>query len=299
MFPDISCLLRQADDCLNRQGLGAKRLIRVYALVFAVAVIGVNLLSFGLLEASDSMTGLYRAAERNRLMVLNLGITLVVELALLLWRAGYSGAVLELSRDGETHWRHMLWALYQPHRFALCGLLLFVRWLLLSYVLSFVAMMVVPAESLFVGEFISPGAYYGLIGIMMAVLAILIFNRRLLFFCLADHQDRPALLAYREAIQLLRGHRRWFLRIDLRFWWYYLAQGILLLLPYATAFLPETFSAWFTVIDLGAMILCAVAVLGLELCCRNRIWVTYAMAYDAVLREGEMVKESALLEGKS
>ncbi len=285
MLPDISTLLRQTDARLEEQRPQARRLVQIYALVCAVAVIAVNLLSYYLMETSSGMTGLYKSDARNSLMVLNIGVTLVMELALLLWWAGYSGAALELSRGGSPEWKQMLWALYQPHRFLLCGLILLVRWFVLSYLLTFLALLVIPASMIFQGDAISPAFVYGMSGLMVAVLACLVFNRRLLFFRMADGQERPSLLIYRESMALLRGHRRWFLRIDLHFWWYYLAQAALLLLPYLTWLLPESYAAWFTVVDLSLLFLGAAATFVLNLTCRNRIWVTYALAYDALLQQ--------------
>lgn len=298
MLPPISRLLSQADERLTEQNSQAKRLVQIYALVCAVAVIAMNLLSYYLTETSSGMTGLYNADARNDLLVVHIGITLVVELALLLWRAGYSGAALELARGGSPEVKQMTWAIYQPHRFLLCGLLLFARWFVLTYAVTMLTAVLLPTDLLFQGDRIAAGVMEWLTGLTGLVLAILIFNRRLLFFRMADNQDGPTMLLYRDAMQLLRGYRRWFLRIDLRFWWYYLAQVVILLLPYLTLFLPETYEAWLTAIDLGLMLLCAAATFGLELACRNRMWVTYALAYDALHKEREEAEAKALSEGE-
>lgn len=297
MLPTIPQLLHQADQCLQTNRTPAKRLIQVYALVWAVAVIVLNLLSFFLDEASAGLSGLSYAGTRNNLLLVNIGITLVVELALLLWQAGYSGVALSLSRGNTPKWQQLLWGLYQPHRYLLCGLMLFLRWFMLTYLVTMLFVFVMPPELLLDGEMITDLAYNGLMMLTGVVLATLIFNRRLLFFRMADGVDRPAFLVYRDAIALLRRRRGWFLRIDLHFWWYYLAQVIILALPYLSLLLPEAYADWLLTLDLGLLLVSTVSTVCLELSCRNRIWVTYALAYDALLQEREEAEKKTLPEG--
>lgn len=298
MLPTIPQLLHQADQCLQANRAPAKRLIQVYALVWAVAVIVINLLSYFLDEASAGLSGLSHAGTRNNLLVVNIGITLVVELALLLWQAGYSGAALSLSRDNPPKWQQLLWGLYQPHRYLLCGLVLFLRWFVLTYLVTMLFVFVMPPELLFDGNMISGFAYNGLMMLTGVVLVTLIFNRRLLFFRMADGVDRPVYPVYRDAIGLLRRRRLWFLRIDLHFWWYYLAQVAILALPYGTLLLPDAYADWLVALDLGLLLVSTVSTVCLELSCRNRIWVTYALAYDALLQEQEEAVRKTLPEGE-
>ena len=298
MLPTIPQLLHQADQCLQVNRAPAKRLIQVYALVWAVAVIVINLLSYFLDEASAGLSGLSHAGTRNNLLVVNVGITLVLELALLLWQAGYSGAALSLSRGNAPKWQQLLWGLYQPHRYLLCGLVLFVRWFVLTYLVTMLFVFVMPPELLLDGDMITDVAYNGLMMLTGLVLAILVFNRRLLFFRMADGVDRPVYSVYREAIGLLRRRRGWFLRIDLHFWWYYLARVAIVVLPYGSLLLPETHADWMLALDLGLLLISTASTVCLELTCRNRIWVTYALAYDALLQEWEESAKKTLPAGE-
>lgn len=278
-------LHQEARTRLSDQNPQAKQLVRVYALVWALVIIAVSLLSYYLTELATSMTGLTRVTARSRVQTIALVVPLVASLALIVWDAGYSGAALDLARGNAPEWKRMTWGFGQLHRLLVCGLLFMAVFFAMSYVVTFTVVLLFPSLLMPTDE--SSNMIFLAVGssVLMLVMYWLIYNRRLLFFFAAEHDKVPSSLLPRLSINLLRGYRWQFFRIDLSFWWYYVLKVLIAMLPYVSLFLPETYVQYLAAIDLGLMGIYVAATAALEMGCRNRIWVTYALAYDEIQRD--------------
>lgn len=111
------------------------------------------------------------------------------------------------------------------------------------------------------------------------------YQYRIARFALADEPRKGALAALKTSRNMMRRNRLNLFKLDLGFWWYYLAQIIVGLLGYGDVFLSMLgislpFSATacsflFYGLSLAAQIV-------LYVLCLNRVYVTYATAYDTI-----------------
>lgn len=111
------------------------------------------------------------------------------------------------------------------------------------------------------------------------------YQYRMARFVLADEPRKGALAALGASRNMMRRNRRNLFKLDLGFWWYYLAQIVIGLLGYGDVFLSMLgvslpFSA--TVSSFLFYGLSLAAQVALYALCLNRVSVTYAAAYDAI-----------------
>lgn len=109
------------------------------------------------------------------------------------------------------------------------------------------------------------------------------YQYRMAPFALLDAPRRGALAAMRDSRAMMRRNRLNLFKLDLSFWWFYLAQltiGIIgygdLLLPLAGIALPWSATASSLVFYILSLVLQVV----LFVYCLNRVQVTYATVYD-------------------
>jgi len=114
------------------------------------------------------------------------------------------------------------------------------------------------------------------------------YQYRLALYRILDH-DRPrALLALMESRGLLRRARLQLLKLDLRFWWYYLAQLLIPLVCYGDVLLPmlgislplSEMAGYYLFLILSLVLQFAFLYVSM-----NRVAVTYAAFYDTLLQE--------------
>lgn len=126
-------------------------------------------------------------------------------------------------------------------------------------------------------------------GILMVLLGGPIFyNLRMANYVIIDKPAMGALMALRESKKMMRGNRLKLLKLDISLWWYYLASFAATVICYGDVLLPmlglqlpvsETVAFFgFYALYIGASF-CILFFL------RNRVEVTYALAYDAVKPE--------------
>ena len=112
-----------------------------------------------------------------------------------------------------------------------------------------------------------------------------IYQYRMVGYCLVDSQRPGAFAALRESRNMMRGNRLKLLRLDLGFWWYYLLQVLITVICYGDMLLPlvgvelpwsDTISYFlFYLVSLGMQL--AVTVFFM-----NRVQVTYATVYESI-----------------
>lgn len=111
------------------------------------------------------------------------------------------------------------------------------------------------------------------------------YQYRMAEYLLIDRPAAGALAVLRESRQIMKGNRVQLFRLDVSFWWYYLAIFATGLLCYGDVLLPMVgiqFPWSETVGYFLFLALSLVAQAAVYYFLRNRVEVTYALAYDAV-----------------
>ncbi len=126
-------------------------------------------------------------------------------------------------------------------------------------------------------------------GILMLILGgPMFYSFRMVNYVIIEKPAMGALMALRESKKMMRGHRLQLLKLDASLWWYYLASVAAVVVGYGDMLLPmlgvelpmsET-AAFF-----GFYALYMVASFCVHYFLRNRVEVSYALAYDAVKPE--------------
>ena len=130
---------------------------------------------------------------------------------------------------------------------------------------------------------------FAISGIVLLVLGGPIFYAlRMTNYVIIDKPGMGALAAMRESRLMMRGNRRQLLKLDISLWWYYLATAAAMVIGYGDVLLPMLgvqlpVSAQVSYFVFYGLYLLASFAIFVFL--RNRVEVTYALAYDAVKPE--------------
>lgn len=130
---------------------------------------------------------------------------------------------------------------------------------------------------------------FAICGIVLVALGGPIFySLRMTNYVIIDKPALGALMALRESRKMMRGNRLALLKLDISLWWFYLATGAAtvvcygdVLLPMLGVQLPMSPTAAFFVF----YVLYLLASFVIHIFLRNRVEVSYALAYDAVKPE--------------
>ena len=124
-------------------------------------------------------------------------------------------------------------------------------------------------------------------GILFLALAIPVTYRyRLVNYLIIDRPGIGAFAALRESSALMRGNKRRFFRLDLGFWWYYVLLSLASIVFYGAlvlAMLGISLPMSSTVSYFLFYALFLAADFGIYWFNLNRVEVTYALAYDALI----------------
>lgn len=126
---------------------------------------------------------------------------------------------------------------------------------------------------------------------IFAILFLLLFipmhyKFRMVIYRLVDQPRPRGMLAIRESRFLMRRNRFALFRLDLNFWWFYLAQVAIMALCYADMLLPLlgiTLPWSDTVSYFVFLVLSLISQFAVYYFAMNRVAVTYAAAYDSLL----------------
>ena len=126
-------------------------------------------------------------------------------------------------------------------------------------------------------------------GIIIAVAVVpMWYSYRMCSYIVIDKPGMGALMVMRESKQMMRKNRVSLLKLDLGFWWYYLAlfaaQSIAygdVLLPMLGVELPGNGDVWYFVF----MVAYLGALFAVYYFLRSRVEVAYGLAYDCVRPE--------------
>ncbi len=126
-------------------------------------------------------------------------------------------------------------------------------------------------------------------GMMMLILGGPVFySFRMANYVIIDKPALGALAALRESRMMMRGNRIQLLKLDISLWWYYLATAAAMAVCYGDILLPMLgveLPVSVTVAFFGFYVLYLAASFAILFFLRNRVEVTYALAYDAVKPE--------------
>lgn len=130
---------------------------------------------------------------------------------------------------------------------------------------------------------------YVICGIIIAVAVVpMWYSYRMCSYIVIDKPGMGALMVMRESKQMMRKNRVSLLKLDLGFWWYYLAlfaaQSIAygdVLLPMLGVELPGNGNVWYFVF----MVAYLGALFAVYYFLRSRVEVAYGLAYDCIRPE--------------
>ncbi len=126
-------------------------------------------------------------------------------------------------------------------------------------------------------------------GIMALILGGPVFySFRMANYVIIDKPALGALAALRESKMMMRGNRIQLLKLDISLWWYYLATAAAMAVCYGDILLPMLgveLPVSETVAFFGFYVLYLAASFAILFFLRNRVEVTYALAYDSVKPE--------------
>ena len=130
---------------------------------------------------------------------------------------------------------------------------------------------------------------FGICGVLLLILGgPMYYNFRMVNYIIIDKPSIGAMMALRESKKMMKGHRLQLLKLDLSFWWYYLATGVAMVICYGDILLPMLgleLPVPEVVSFFGFYVLYLAASFGVHFFLRNRVEVCYGLAYDAVKPE--------------
>ncbi len=306
-------LRRAADDSLARAPQNPRRLILLHTAVtvlLQLATVGAGFLLDRGIGATGGLSGL---GLRAVLTTVSQSLQLLVPLFLTFWEAGYVFATLRIAKGAPAAPGALLegFRRFGPlFRLALLrGLIYLLLWFAASNLGSILFFFTPWSRSLMngvtavvqEGQALTPELQtqimalaqeympllLGLALIPFLPLAVFVFyNTRLADLALLDNPQIGAMNALRNSLFLMRGQKWAMFRLDLHFWWFHglnLIIGVLsygdVLLPLLGLTLPFSETTGFFLF----LVLSLLLQLGLYLLFRNRVSVTYAQAYLALL----------------
>lgn len=321
---NYSNLRSEARRALDRQADTAKRLVMIHSGVVIGLGLLLSVLSYLLNLGIEDTGGLSGIGTRAVLETLQTVLSVVNLVLLPFWTLGYTSMILSVSQGesagmpslfwGFRHWGVVLRSLL------LQGVVYFALAVVGTQVASIVFMLTPASRALYelAEQMVASGvmdpqammddpAYLELsmkmlpfLLVGMLVLNVPAFYRlRFTDFALAQHPEQGALRALLTSVRLTRKQSFAIFKLDLRFWWFYLAQLLIAALGYGDMLLPMLG------VNLGmgadaAMFLFYIAGLvcefGLYVWLKNQVSATYALAYDQLRREEEALLQSMMQE---
>ena len=319
-------------DIRDRQGLKrlaaqklngasqAKRVVLIWAGVSALAALLVSFISFLLDTQIESTGGLSGIGLRSALETVQTLLSMTNMLLSPFWALGYTACILQLAQNRQPHPRGLLEGfrrLGPAIRMMLLRSLLYIGIALLAgnlasilfgmtpYSLRMYELMEVHEEALLAGTVSDAAAMEMLMAMVpmliggavltVAVLIPVSYRLRLVEFRIMDDPRCGARMSLRESTRLMRHNCLTLFRLDLSFWWYFLAELLAAALCYGDLILTalgiplpvgsELAFFAFYVLGMGAQV---------ALICYkgNYVQTTYALFYRSLAAPEEKKEES-------
>ena len=312
-------LQKQAEESLNAVA-GHRKLILIHGGITALLALVLELINVLLNSGIAQTGGLSGMNTRSLLETIQQMLILSQMVLLPFWAAGYTATTLRIAKEKEAKPSDLLtgfryfWPVLRLQ--ILIWIITLVAAFLCVQVITLIISFTPVADSLYTKimpllQGMDPAnldlatqeaiveAMLPMIGIVMLfsllVLLPLSYYLRLAMLRLLDAPRQGARLATRISIRLMRGNCLRLFRLDLHFWWFYLAQVLVLLLAYG----GEILTAIGVVLPMsatGVFFLFYALSLGAELVLfyfwRNQVEVTYAQFYLDLLPKEEPHEES-------
>ena len=303
-------LLRPAaEDALGASRYSPRKLVLLHTGITLGAGLVLNLLSYVLDLGIAQTGGLSGMENRAVLQSLQAFLTIITTILLPFWEIGYIAAALQFARRQSPNAQSLLGGLRN------WGVVL--RSLLLKVILVFAALFIGAQITSFIYymtpmgapltemtlELLESGAdpmamleneaYLELtmqavpfMAIGAGILALpVLYLLRFSDYVLMDQPERGALFALLVGVQISRRHLKALLKLDLRFWWYYLLEVLVAALGYGHLILEmagvelgvggDTAMFVFYLVSLAGQ-------LGLYVWKKNSVYTTFAAAYDCI-----------------
>jgi uncharacterized membrane protein len=298
----------------------AKQLVLLWAGVNTVLPLLVSVLNFILNTQIAQTGGLSGIGLRSVLSTAQEALSSLTSLLLPFWNLGYTAAMLHLIRKQPTNSKTLLdgFRRFGPYlRLMLLMVLLFAAVGMAAFYVGITILSVTPlADPVYAVIDQSQSILSGTIddatlalasqalmpifliccGIALLLLIPVFYRLRMAEFCLLDSPHRSARLVMWESRKMMRRNCLQLFRLDLSFWWFYLAQVLLTALCYGDVILPQLgvtlpFSedAAYFIFYIAALL----AQFALLYCCSNHVQATYASFYEALRAPAQ--EEKALI----
>lgn len=312
-FRDRSELIRRSDRALAGASVDPRKLVAVYIGITAGVMLLATLANFLLQSQIAGTGGLSGLAMRSMLETAIQVLQLVVNLVIPFWTFGYLTCVLRMVRgqpfrmdgllDGFQHFGPVLRLnLLRGSYFMVLAILciypsmLIFQWTPLSHPFQAV---IEPYMEQGVVTFPDDAALAAATEAMMPLLLIYgivflilagpkFYSFRMADYCLMDDPKAGARAALQRSSAMLHKKRLELLKLDLRFWWFYLLDGLTLVLCYGDSLLalagitlPLNGNASYFLF----YALYLVAQFGLYVWARNKVECTYAAGYECLKQE--------------
>lgn len=315
-FRDRRELKRKAEDSLAKASLDPKKLMLVYIGASAVLMLLVTALNFALDNQIAGTGGLSGLGLRSVLETVSQVVQTAVNLLLPFWTMGYLYCVLRMVRGEEVGYSDLLRGFrnFGPvlrltviRGIILGGLVMACLYLaleifmltplgngtyelLLPYVEA-ADLNTAMDEAALVELGMSMIPAFVIFGILAVVLVLpQYYGMRMADLALMDDPKSGAMAAIRRSKAMLHKNRLSLVALDLSFWWFYVLDGLLLVLCYGDLILPllgvglpfdaDTAYFLFYILYLAAQVVLYVFL-------RNKVECTYAVGYEELNRDLE------------
>lgn len=312
---DYARLRGRAQAALDDQAHSAKRLVMIHSGVVIGLGLVLSVLSYLLNMGIAETGGLSGIGTRAVLETLQTVLQSINLMLIPFWTVGYTYTILTVSRGEAVDSRSLLWGFRHwgvvLRSMLLQGVIYFALAMVGAQLAGMVFMLTPSAQPLYalVESMTAAGVTdpyamlddqvyfdlclqmlpYLLVGMLLFLVPVF-YRLRFADFALAEHPEQGALRAILASFRMTRKNCLAIFRLDLRFWWFYLAQVLVLVLGYGDLLLAAAG------VDIGigvdaAMFLFYIAGLACEFALyvwrKNQVHGTYALAYDqlAVPRE--------------
>ena len=130
---------------------------------------------------------------------------------------------------------------------------------------------------------------FAIFGVLFILLGLpVVYNFRMIPFCIADNSQRSALAILKESRTMMKGRRMSLFKLDLSFWWFFLLEGLISVTAYLDLILPMLGISlpWSDTISYyGFYVLSLAAQVALYWAYLNKVTLSRAVFYDAIRPE--------------
>ena len=300
-----------------RQSASQQKIVMIYAALTLGLMLLVTVTNYVLGLQMDNFGGLSNLGKRTMLSSVQSMLPVVQSLVIMCLDLGYLAAMLRIARGMYTSPQTLRLGFDRFWLLLRCGIFKGLIMTGVTFVSMYLGIMIfvltpfskaaveiiapiISQVSLLNTEIVIDDVTYGLLmeamlpafGICGVLLLILggpmYYNFWMVNYIIIEKPAIGAMMALRESKKMMKGHRLQLLKLDLSFWWYYLATGVAMVICYGDILLPmlglelpvPEVDSFF-----GFYVLYLAVSFGVHFFLRNRVEVCYGLVYDAVKPE--------------